>query len=171
MTESDLMFRRTLPARGYHYIHQHTGRPLRQTRRFGDPRYINNEAALIKGQWALLTADFGMMTVTHLENARLAILRRLPRGSWNLVTHTDYEEFPIIRRAPESRYGGGKNNLHHFAFKFTTGVPLFELFPVAGDRKLHQVEAEAVFMAGRLFIPIATVVVPQGRVNEYDIFK
>ena len=147
-----------------------TGRPLRQTRRFGDPRYINNEAALINGQWGLITSDFGMITVTQLENARLAILRRLPRGSWNLVMHTDYEEFPVIRKAPESRYGGGKNNLHHFAFKFTTGVPLFEVFP-AGKQRLHQVEAEAVFMAGRVFLPISTVVVPKGRVDEYTVFK
>jgi len=30
----------------------------------------------------------------------------------------------------KSRYGGGKNNIHHLAFKFTTGVPLFEIFPM-----------------------------------------
>lgn len=164
------MLTRTRASLGWHYVHPSTGRPLKQTRKFGDPRYINNEAALIKGQWGLITSDFGMMTVTQMENARLAILRRLPRGAWNLVTHTDYEEFPVVRRAPESRYGGGKNNLHHFAFKFTTGIPLFELFPMAQSR-LSQVEAEAVFMAGRLYLPISTVVVPQGRVDEYSIFK
>jgi ribosomal protein L16/L10AE len=165
------MLRATQTSRGWHYVHPNTGRPLRQTRRFGDPRYINNEAALIKGQWALITADFGMITTTHLENARLAILRRLPRGAFNLVTHTDYQEFPIIRRAPESRYGGGKNNIHHFAYKFTTGVPLFELFPSTDHHRLHQVEAEAVFLPGKIALPLTTVVVPQGRVDEYRIFK
>ena len=164
------MLRSTRSQLGWHYIHPNTGRPLRQTRRYADPRYINNEAALITGQWGLITADFGMVNTTQMENARLAILRRLPRGSWNLVTHTEYEEMPVMRKAPESRMGGGKNNLHHFAFKFTTGIPLFQLHSVAGAR-LSQVEAEAVFMAGRIFIPINTVVVPQGRVDEYTVFK
>jgi hypothetical protein len=34
-----------------------------------------------------------------------------------------------------------------------------------------QAEAEAVFMAGRVYLPLSTVVVPQGRVDEYSIFK
>ncbi len=84
------MLRSSRSQLGWHYLHPSTGRPLRQTRRFGDPRYINNEAALITGQWALITADFGMITTTQLESARLAMLRRLPRGSCNLVTNSDY---------------------------------------------------------------------------------
>jgi ribosomal protein L16/L10AE len=164
------MLRTTVPRRGYHYVHPNSGRPLRQTRRFGDPRYINNEAALIQGQWAIITTDFGMVNATHLENARLAILRRLPKGSWNLVTRSDHEESPVVRRTPESRYGGGKSNLHHFAYKLTTGVPLFELFPL-GRARLTQIEAESALLPGRICIPIATAVVPQGRVDEYSIFK
>jgi ribosomal protein L16/L10AE len=165
------MLQRSTISLGWHYVHPKTGRPLKQTRRFGDPRYINNEAALIKGQWGLITSDFGMLTTTQLENARLAILRRLPRGSWNLIMHTDYQEFPVIRKQPESRYGGGKSNIHHFAYKLTTGVPLFEIVPAATNKKLMQAEAEAVFMAGRVYLPLSTVVVPQGRVDEYSIFK
>ncbi|AAZ12460.1 50S ribosomal protein L16, putative [Trypanosoma equiperdum] len=163
-------FQQTLLARAYHYVHPKTGRPIRQFRRYGDPRYINNEAALIRGQWGLITADFGMVTQSQMENARLAILRRLPRGSFTLTMHTDYEEFPVVKKSPESRMGAGKANIHHFAFKFTTGVPLFEIMPISA-RRLNQAEAEGIFLAGRPFIPLQTVVVPQGRVDEYHVFK
>jgi ribosomal protein L16/L10AE len=166
------MLSRTRCLSGWHYVHPVTGRPLRQTRKFGDPRYINNEAALIKGCWALITADFGMITTTQIENARLAMLRRIPRGSFNLIINTDtLQEYPVIRRAPESRYGGGKNNIQHFAFKLTTGIPLFELMPATDNYRLSQIEAEAIFMPGRIALPITTVVVPQGRVDEYTVFK
>ena len=112
-----------------------------------------------------------MINANQLENARLAIMRRLTKGLWNLVTHTEYEEFPVVKKSPESRYGGGKSNINHFAFKFTTGIVIFELFPTNPSMRFHQVEAEAVFMAGRIFLPIQTVVVPQGRVDEYTVFK
>ena len=164
------MLRHTRSKLGWHYIHPSSGRPLRQTRTHGDPRYINNEAALITGQWGLITADFGMVTTTQMENARLSIIRRLPKGAWNVVTHTEYEESPVIRMAPESRFGGGKNNIHHFAFKFTTGIPLFQIYPL-GRQRLSQVEAESLFLAGRMYLPIETRVVPQGRVDEYTVFK
>lgn len=155
---------------GYHYVHPKTGRPIKQVRKYGDPRYINNEAALIQGIWGLITTDFGMVTQTQLENARLAILRRLPRGAFSLVMHTDYEEFPVVKKSPESRMGAGKANIHHFAFKFTTGIPLFEITAL-GNRRLTKAEAEGIFLAGRPFIPLETKVVPQGRVDEYSVFK
>lgn len=155
---------------GWHYIHPKTGKPIRQVRNFADPRYINNEAALIQGQWGLITADFGLITMNQLENARLAILRRLPRASFSLVMHNDFMEAPIIKKNGESRFGGGKSPINMFAFKFTTGVPLFEITGIGGVR-LEQFQAEGIFMAGRAFLPIETVVVPQGRVDEYTIFK
>lgn len=154
----------------YHYVHPQSGRPIRQFRKYGDPRYINNEAALIKGLWGLITVDFGMVTQTQIEDARLAILRRLPRSAFTLVTHTDFEEFPVVKKSVESRMGAGKSNIHHFAFKFTTGVPLFEIIGT-GTRKLNQSEAEGIFLAARPFIPLQTKVVPQGRVDEYHVFK
>jgi ribosomal protein L16/L10AE len=154
----------------FHYVHPKSGRPIRQFRKYGDPSFINNEVALIQGQWGLITADFGMVTQTQIENARLAILRRIPRGAFNLVMHTDYEEFPVMKKSPESRMGAGKANIHHFAYKFTTGVPLFEITALA-SRRLTQAEAEGIFLAGRPFIPLETKVVPQGRVDEYTVFK
>jgi ribosomal protein L16/L10AE len=164
------MLRVTAIARGYHYVHPKNGKPIRQFRRYGDPRYINNEAAIIKGQWGLITSDFGMVTATQMENARLAILRRVPRAAFSLTMHTDYEEFPVVKKPVEARYGGGKNNIHHFGYKFTTGIPLFELEQL-GSRRLTQSEAEIIFLLGRAHIPIHTVVVPQGRVDEYSVFK
>ncbi len=164
------MLRLSSLLRPYHYVHPKSGRPIRQYRKYGDPRYINNEAALIQGIWGLITTDFGMVTQTQMENARLAILRRLPRSAFSLVTHSDFEEFPVVQKAVESRMGGGKSNIHHFAFKFTTGVPLFEIV-ATGNRKLTRAEAEGVFLAGRPFIPLETKVVPQGRVDEYTVFK
>lgn len=164
-------FLRTTPiARAYHYVHPKSGRPIRQYRKYGDPRYINNEAALITGLYALITTDFGMVTQSQLENARLAILRRMPRGSFALTMRTDYEEFPVVKKSPESRMGAGKANIHHFAYKFTTGVPLFEITPLS-SRRLSQAEAEGIFLAGRPFIPLQTAVVPRGRVDEYHVFK
>lgn len=157
-------------ALAYHYVHPKTGRPIRQFRSYGDPRYINNEAALIKGLFGLITTDFGMVTQSQMENARLAILRRLPRGAFTLTMHTDYEEFPVVKKSPESRMGAGKSNIHHFAYKFTTGVPLFEIVGL-NNRRLTIAEAEGIFLAGRAFIPIETKVVPQGRVDEYSVFK
>ncbi|CAC9469497.1 conserved hypothetical protein [Leishmania major strain Friedlin] len=156
--------------RAYHYVHPKTGRPIRQYRKYGDPRFINNEVALIKGLFALITTDFGMVTQSQLENARLAILRRMPRGSFALTMHTDYEEFPVVQKSPESRMGAGKSNIHHFAYKFTTGVPLFEITALS-SRRLNQAEAEGIFLAGRSFIPLQTAVVPRGRVDEYHVFK
>lgn len=164
------MLRSSITFLGYHYVHPKSGRPIRQFRKYGDPRFINNEAALIKGLWGLITADFGMVTQSQMENARLAILRRMPRGAFNLTMHTDYEEFPVVKKSPESRMGAGKSNIHHFAYKFTTGVPLFEIIAL-GDRRLTQAEAEGIFLAGRPFIPLETRVVPQGRVDEYSVFK
>jgi ribosomal protein L16/L10AE len=164
------MLRRSLVVPAWHYVHPKTGRPIKQTRRYGDPRYINNEAALIEGQWGLITSDFGMISATQLENCRLAILRRMPRNAFTLVMHTDYEEFPVVRKSPEARMGGGKANIHHFGYKFTTGIPLFEI-AATGTQKLHQSEAEGIFMGGRIYLPIDTIVVPQGRVDEYTVFK
>lgn len=164
------MLRSSVTFLGYHYVHPKSGRPIKQTRKYGDPRFINNEAALITGLWGLITADFGMVTQSQMENARLSILRRLPRGAFNLIMHTDYEEFPVMKKSPESRMGAGKANIHHFAYKFTTGVPLFEIQGLS-SRRLTQAEAEGIFLAGRPFIPLETRVVPQGRVDEYSIFK
>lgn len=154
----------------YHYIHPKTSRPIRQFRKYGDPRYINNEVALIKGLFGLITTDFGMVTQAQLENARLAILRRIPRGAFSLVMHTDYEEFPVVKKSPESRMGAGKSNIHHFAYKFTTGIPLFEIY-ANGPRRLNAAEAEGIFLGGRPFIPLQTAVVPRGRVDEYLVFR
>lgn len=154
----------------FHYVHPKTGKPLRQSRTYGDPRYINNEVALITGQWGLITADFGMITLPQLENARLALLRRLERGTFTLHMHTDYEEVPIVRKNPEARRGGGKNQIHHFAFKLTTCVPLFELEANTTTR-LTRAEAEHLFIPARVLLPLETVVVPQGRVDEYSILK
>lgn len=164
------LFSTTPIFRAYHYIHPKSSRPIRQFRRYGDPRYINNEVALIKGLFGLITVDFGMVTHTQMENARLAILRRIPRGAFTLVMRTDYEEFPVVKKSPESRMGAGKSNIHHFAYKFTTGIPLFEIH-ANGSRRLHQAEAEGIFLAGRPFIPLQTAVVPRGRVDEYQVFK
>eukprot|EP00388_Colpodella_angusta_P008684 GDKJ01023607.1.p1 GENE.GDKJ01023607.1~~GDKJ01023607.1.p1 ORF type:complete len:165 (+),score=4.23 GDKJ01023607.1:18-512(+) len=164
------MLRRTEAIFGYHYVHPKSGRPIKQTRTYGDPRYINNEVALIKGQWGLITSDFGMVSQTQLENARLAILRRMPRGAFSLVMHTHYEEFPVVKKTPESRMGGGKSNIHHFAYKFTTGIPLFELQSLS-SRQISEVEANGIFLLGRKHLPLSTSVVPQGRVDEYHVFK
>ena len=164
------MLRTSAVFRGWHYIHPKTGKPLRQTRKFADPRYINNEVALINGQWGLITADFGLVTMTHIENARLAILRRMPRQMFSLTMHTDYMEVPLVKKNVEARFGGGKSNLNTFAFKFSTGVPLFELAPLTTE-KIPRVEAENIFMAAREMLPIPTTVVPQGRVDEYTVFK
>ncbi|CCW67885.1 unnamed protein product [Phytomonas sp. Hart1] len=154
----------------YHYIHPKSGRPIRQFRKYGDPRYINNEVSLIHGLFGLITTDFGMVTHSQLENARLAILRRMPRGAFALTMHTDYEEFPVVKKSPESRMGAGKSNIHHFAYKFTTGILLFEIMPLS-SRRLNQAEAEGIFLGGRSFIPLQTAVVPRGRVDEYTVFK
>jgi ribosomal protein L16/L10AE len=164
------MFRGTSARMGWHYVHPKNGKPLRQTRRFADPRYINNEAALIQGQWGLITADFGVITMAQMENARLAILRRMPRADFTLTMHTDYLEAPFAKKNPEARFGGGKSALHSFIFKFTTGVPLFEIVPTKGV-KIPEVHAQGIFLTARQFLPIETVVVPQGRVDEYTVFK
>lgn len=155
---------------GFHYIHPKSSRPIRQFRKYGDPRYINNEVALIRGLFGLITTDFGMVTQSQMENARLAILRRIPRGAFSLVMHTDYEEFPVVKKSPESRMGAGKSNIHHFAYKFTTGIPLFEIHSNS-SRRLSLPEAEGIFLAGRPFLPLQTKVVPRGRVDEYTVFK
>lgn len=165
------MLSRTLRCLGWHYLHPKNGRPLKQTRRFGDPRFINNEAAMIQGQWGLITSDFGMITSVQLENARLAILRRMPRNSFQLtMPASDREEFPVIRRAKESRMGGGKGNIHHFGYKLSTGVPLFELVGT-GTNRLTKSQAEAIFLPAKVLIPLVTIVVPHGRVDEYNVFK
>ena len=164
------MLHRTLTRRGWHYIHPKSGKPLKQPRRHGDPRYINNEAALIKGQWGLITLDFGVITMNQMEEARLGILQRIPPGGiFNLVMHTDYEEFPMGFKPTEGRMGKGKTQIHHFAFKFTTGIPLFEI--TGHSVVLTKLEAEVIFLKGRGCLPIETVVVPQGRVDEYHVFK
>jgi ribosomal protein L16/L10AE len=166
------MLRRSSLALGWHYLHPKNARPIKQDLRHLDPAYINNEVALVKGQWGLITQDFGVITQTQLENARLAILRRVPRADFNLVSHTDYEEVPFCNRPAEARRGGGRPPIHHFAYKFTTGILLFELVTVgATPRTLHRAEAEAIFLAGRIHLPVDTKVVPQGRVDEYSAFK
>ena len=126
---------------------------------------------MIEGQWGLITADFGMLTQVQLENARLAILKRLPRNNFSLTMHgTAWEEFPMTKRPKESRMGGGKGNIHHFAYKLTTGVPIFE-FVATSPYRLSQSEAEAIFLPARILLPLQTVVVPHGRVDEYSVFK
>ena len=55
------------------YIHPKSGKPVKQPRQHGDPRYINNEAAMIRGIWGLITTDFGCITMSQMEEARLAI--------------------------------------------------------------------------------------------------
>jgi ribosomal protein L16/L10AE len=168
------MLSRSVAKLGWHYVHPVTGRPLRQTRRFNDPRYINNEAALIKGQWGLITKDFGVVAPARLEEARIVIQRRLPK-KYNVVMFTDYEETPIIARSKEARMGGGKGPLSHFAFKLSTGIPLFEIHYASPanlfEPMLTKMEAEIIFLPGRLIIPIQTVVVPRGRVHEFSVFK
>ena len=164
------MLRNTLLRPAWHYVHPKSGKPLKQFRKYGDPRFINNESALIEGQWGLVTGDFGMVTQTHMENARLAILRRLPRGSFTLLVHSEFEEFPVVKKSAESRMGGGKSNIHHYAYKFTTGIPLFEIHPVSQAR-LSEAEAQSILLPGRMHIPLETIVVPQGRVDEYHYFK
>ncbi|CAD2219330.1 large subunit ribosomal protein L16 [Angomonas deanei] len=164
------MFSPSLCRRAYHYVHPKTGRPIKQFRKYGDPRYINNEVALIHSHYALITTDFGMVMQSQMEEARLAILRRMPRGAFALTVHSDFEEFPIVQKSPESRMGAGKSNIHHFAYKFTTGVPLFEMVALS-SRRLSQAEAEGIFLAGRPLLPLQTAVVPQGRVDEYHVFK
>ena len=165
------MLRRSVAARGWHYVHPKTGKPMKQVMEYGDCRYINNEAALIKGQWGLITADFGVVTMAQVENARLAILRRMPRNGFTLQMHSDYEEMSMCVRPKDARGGKGMPNIHHYTFKFTTGVPLFELIPVNDRIRLMESEANSVFLPGRLHIPLDTVVVPQGRVDEYHVFK
>lgn len=66
--------------------------------------------------------------------------------------------------------GGGKSNIHHFAYKFTTGIPLFEIVALTSGT-LTLAEAEGIFLAGRPYIPLQTSVVPRGRVDEYYVFK
>ena len=152
-------------------MHPKNGKPMKQVMEYGDPRYINNEAALIQGQWGLITADFGVVTMAQMENARLAILRRMPRTAFTLTMHSDYEEVSVCVRAKDARGGKGMPNIHHYTFKFTTGQPLFELIAINDRIRLMESEANAILMPGRLHIPIDTVVVPQGRVDEYTVFK
>ncbi len=168
------MLRRRARVFGYDYVQPMNGKPIKQARDYGDPSYINNEPAMIRGQWALITADFGVVHPSFLENARLAILRRIPRVHFNLVMHTDYEEFPMPRRANEARMGGGMPNIHHYSYKFTTCIPLFELQPTKAGKYEHfidQSDAELIFMPAKRIIPLATVVVPRGRVDEYTVFR
>ena len=164
------MLRCTARVLGWHYVHPKTGKPLRQSRKFADPQYVNNEVALIEGQWGLITTDYGLVTMTHMENARLAILRRMPRTKFSLVMHTDHLESPIVKKNSEARFGGGKSAINSFAFKFTTGIPLFELNAL-GPEKITRTQAENIFFVARQFIPLSTSVVPQGRVDEYSVFK
>eukprot|EP00759_Apiculatamorpha_spiralis_P010764 PhF_6_TR17602/c0_g1_i1/m.26753/K02878/RP-L16, MRPL16, rplP; large subunit ribosomal protein L16 len=160
------MFRSSPRSLGWHYIHPATGKPLKQPRRIGDCRYINNEVPLINGQWGLITKDFGPVTMMQLEEARLLILQRIP-NNYGLVMHTDYPEYPIGFKPQEGRMGKGKTAIHHYIFKFTTGIPLFELTS-ASKYRLSRHEAEIVFLKARAALPIETVVVPQGRVDEYS---
>ena len=158
---------------GYHYVHPRNGRPMkRPDNNYGNTNFVNNEAALIQGQWALITSDYGACKFSSIENARLAILRRVPRTTHNLITHTDFEEFPMSIKPQEARCGVGVPAIKHFAYKFATGVPLFELTITPGNQvKLTKLEAEAIFFPGRLILPMDTIVVPQGRVDEYNCFK
>ena len=175
------MFKRCTTYRAWHYIHPTTGKPLKQPRSHGDPRYINNEAALIYGLWGLITKDFGNITMTQMEDARLAILQRMPSGGlFTLHMNTDLEEFPMGFKPPEARMGKGKTAIHHYIFRLTTGIPLFEIryHPDKEEAMMkthkvhmHRAEAEVIFLKGRLCLPIETVVVPQGRVDEYSVFK
>mmetsp|Transcript_11531 Transcript_11531/g.17459 ORF Transcript_11531/g.17459 Transcript_11531/m.17459 type:complete len:176 (-) Transcript_11531:50-577(-) len=175
------MFHRCLIRQTWHYIHPKSGKPLKQPRSHGDPRYINNEAALIYGIWGLITKDFGCITVTQMEDARLAILQRLPSGGhFTLHMNTDMEEFPAGFKPPEARMGKGKTSIHHYIFRVTTGIPLFEIrfnpekeavLQRSNKIFMHRSEAEVIFLKGRLCLPLETVVVPQGRVDEYNVFQ
>ena len=175
------MLRKCPLQRAWHYIHPNTGKPLKQPRSHGDPRYINNEAALVRGLWGLITKDFGNITVTQMEDARLAILQRLPSGGlFQLHMNTELEEFPMGFKPPEARMGKGKTTIHHYIFRVTTGVPLFEIrfhpdkeaaLSQVSKMYMHRAEAEVIFLKGRLCLPIETIVVPQGRVDEYTVFR
>ena len=167
------MLRRASPLLGWHYVHPMNGRPVRFDDDYKNPAYINNEVALIKGQWGLITSDFGIVSQSQLENARLAILKRMPRDIFTLHVHTDYQEIPQCPRPREQRQGRGMPAIHHFAFKFTTGIPLFELIPIHKENgpTITRAMANGIFLSGRMFIPVDTVVVPQGRVHEYSVFK
>ncbi|KNH05554.1 50S ribosomal protein L16 [Perkinsela sp. CCAP 1560/4] len=174
------MLQQCIIRRAWHYIHPKTGKPLRQPKSHGDPRYINNEAALIYGLWGLITTDFGCITVTQMEDARLAILQRMPTGGlFSLHMNADLEEFPVGFKPPESRMGKGKTGIHHYVFRVTTGIPLFEIrfnpdkesaLHKSNKIYMHRAEAEVIFLKGRVCLPIETVVVPQGRVDEYNVF-
>ena len=165
------MLRPTGAALGWHYVHPKNGKPIKQVMEYGDSRYINNEAAMIKGQWGIITADFGVVTMAQMENARLGILRRMPRTTFTLQMHNDYEEVSVCVRPKDARGGKGMPNIHHYTFKLTTGVPLFELMPINDGQRLMESEANSILLPGRLHIPLDTVVVPQGRVDEYHVFK
>ena len=172
------MFLRSPFRQSWHYIHPKTGRPVKQPRRYGDPRYINNEAALIHGLWGLITADFGCITMNQMEEARLEIVHRMPPSEvFQLIMHTDREEIPLGHKPAEARMGKGKTSIHHFVFKLTTGIPLFEiqLNPNVDDPRyknlMSRTEAEIIFLKGRSCLPLETVVVPQGRVDEYHVFR
>lgn len=103
------------------------------------------------GEFGLKALSGGLLTSKQIEAARKAIMHHTKRSGklWIRV----FPDKPISKKPGETRMGGGKSPVDHYAAVVKTGRMIFELSGVA--RKQAE---EALRLAGRK-LPIKTKIV------------
>ena len=109
------------------------------------------------GEFGLQALEPCWMTSRQIEAARRAIVRHVRRGGklWIRV----FPDKPVTQKAAETRMGGGKGAVDHYAAVVKPGRILFELAGVQED-----VAREAMRLASHK-LPIKTQLVTRRRVS------
>jgi large subunit ribosomal protein L16 len=110
------------------------------------------------GEWGLKALETVLLSARQIEAARRAITHHLRRGGqvWIRI----FPDRPITRKPAETRQGGGKSNVDHWAAAVHRGRILFEVGGVTSE-----VAAQALRLAADK-LPILTKVV--GREDFLD---
>ncbi len=83
------------------------------------------------GEYALKAEERGLLTSRQIESARKAVTHRTKRGGklWIRV----FPDKPISKKAAETRMGGGKSPVSHYAAVIKPGKIIFEISGVTEE--------------------------------------
>lgn len=100
------------------------------------------------GEYALKSEERGHLTSRQIEAARKAISHKTKRGGklWIRV----FPHKPVSKKPNETRMGGGKSPVHHYAAVIKPGTVIFEMSGVPED------VAKAAFRRAADKLPLKT---------------
>lgn len=95
------------------------------------PGMSSRGAAVSFGQYGLKALERGWVSSRQIEAARKAISRHAQRGGkvWIRI----FPDKPITKKAPGTRMGSGKGDIHEYVAVVTPGRILFEIAGVTPE--------------------------------------